>query len=412
MNPCEMSELPNVTANNFSGKCNDSYGGNFTHVLDDWKQEQFGGYPVVYPITIYHLYPVIVFGRILHILWYVIGFVGNFISLKIWSLTRMKRLNSSALYLVGITIYDIWYQILHIFFYLKYFWGLPSLGVAGLCQIWMVLNVVPQYANQLLVLGFTIERFISIIVPFKGERFSKRQRAPAVITSITVFVFFLAAPQAYFWRVDSSGFCEMKSGEKILSFYTIWSFATESIIFFVIPVVTLLLNVFVIKEAYNSLNRRENLDMKAQSSSRIHTKGKNYKPATKTLLCISFFRILTNLPVSITYTMQNLEAFSFGRLMPLEEMSSDHQWRNFILYWGARVIIEVIGASHHALSIFIFYASTKQFRNEIGYIFTEVKRFISRSSVRHGRSSATPSDLRYSTSIYMYKVTANHDMHT
>lgn len=395
------------TDNNCSGICNYSFNGNVSE--DGWKQRQFAGYPVVYPITIYHLYGVIVFVRILHIIWYIIGFVGNCISLKIWTLSRMKRLNSSALYLVGITIFDIWYQVLHIFFYLKYCWGLPSLGLPILCQTWNVLNVIPQYACQLLVLGFTIERFISVILPFKGERFSKRQRAPAVITSISVFVIFLAAPQAYFWKLDSSGFCEIKKDDNLLHFYTIWSFVTESIIFFVVPVVTLLLNVFVIKEAQNSLNRRANLNRKDQGPSRVHTKGKNYKPSTKTLLCISFFRILTQLPVSITYTMQNLQAFSFGEIMPLEDMSHDPQWRNFIMYWGARVIIEAIGASHHALSIFIFYASTKQFRNEISNMFSEARRLVTRTSIQKSRSTATPSEFRYTSSIYMYKLTANQD---
>jgi hypothetical protein len=322
----------------------------------------------------------------------------------------MKRLNSSALYLVGITIFDIWYQVLHIFFYLKYCWGLPSLGYKGLCQIWNVLNVIPQYACQFLVLGFTIERFISIILPFKGERFSKRQRAPAVIASITLFVIFLAAPQAYFWKLDKTGFCEIKTVPAILQFYTIWSFVTESVIFFVIPVATLLLNVFVIKAAKNSLDRRANLNMKAQGTSRVHTKGKSYKPSTKTLLCISFFRILTQLPVSITYTMQNLEAFSFGEFMPLENMSNDPQWRNFIMYWGARVIVEAIGASHHALSIFIFYASTKQFRNEISSMFSDVKRLVTRTSVRNNRQSTTPSELRYTSSVYMYKLATHNDL--
>jgi hypothetical protein len=119
------------------------------------------------------------------VLFYIIGFTGNIISLKIWTLSRMKRLNSSALYLVGITVCDLAYQVLHIFLYLKFFWGLASLAVTGFCQAWNVLYIVPQYASQFLVLGFTTERFISIIRPFKGERFSKTQRAPKSVVTLS-----------------------------------------------------------------------------------------------------------------------------------------------------------------------------------------------------------------------------------
>ncbi|XP_060565900.1 P2Y purinoceptor 2-like [Ruditapes philippinarum] len=313
----------------------------------------------------------------------------------------MKRLNSSATYLAGITICDIVYQLLHTFFYLKYFWGLPAIGRQVLCQLWNVLYLIPQYASQLLVLGFTMERFISIYKPFHGERFSKRQRAPKIVIIITVIVVILAMPQAYFWTVDADGFCEIGSGDELLEIYTIWSFVTESTIFFVVPALTLILNIFVLRETHKVINRHRSLNFETNGPSRIH-KSRNYRPATKTLLCISFFRILTQLPVSITYTIQNLDAFSFGKFMPLEDMRNDAQWRIFISYWGARVFIETIGASHFALSIFIFYASTKQFRNEIGKILNLMKCGAGRQSAqwKHRPGRCTSSDFVYMSSFY------------
>lgn len=313
----------------------------------------------------------------------------------------MKRLNSSALYLVGITISDIVYQVLHVFFYLKYFWGMPSIGVKGLCQIWNFANVIPQYGSQLLVLGFTIERFVSIFRPFQSDKFSKRQRAPTVITIIALFVIFISTPQAYFWTVDSNGFCEIRNGVDLLNIYTIWSFVSESIIFFVVPAVTLILNVCVLREAHSVLIRHKEIHIDVRRSSRIHsTRGIGYRLATRTLLCISFFRILTQFPVSVTYTMQNLETFGFGRFMPLEQMSIDLQWRNFIVYWGARIIIEVIGASNHALSVFIFYASTKQFRIEVSKLFTEVQRTVLRRSVRRSQLISVPLEMHLMSTAY------------
>ncbi|XP_053405177.1 uncharacterized protein LOC128558912 [Mercenaria mercenaria] len=382
--------------------CNYSFETNESDMTDySWIEEEFGGYPVIYPITIYHLYSVILFGRICHIVWYVIGYIGNFISLKIWTLARMKRLNSSALYLAGITICDIMYQVLHAFFYLKYFWGYPSIGYTGLCQIWNVLNIIPQYASQLLVLGFTMERSISIFKPFQGERFSKRQRAPKTIACIIVVVILVALPQAYFWKVNESGFCEIGSGNELLEIYTIWSFVSESIIFFLVPAVTLILNIFVLRETYKVVSRHRRLNTDTNGPSRIH-KSNTYRPATKTLLCISFFRILTQLPVSVTYTIQNLDKFNFGQLMPLEEMRNDSQWRTFLSYWEGRIFIETIGASHHALSVFIFCASTKQFRNEISKLYSSLKCCVKRYSRRrqNGHERSGSLDLMYMSSYY------------
>lgn len=409
MNSCEM-DISAVPVHELGNNCSGSFDVNFTIPVDNWRQKQLGGYPVIYPICIYHLYPMMVFGRIVHVIWYIIGFIGNLVSLKIWTLKRMKRLNSSALYLIALTICDILYQILHVFFYLKYFWGLPSIGITGLCQVWNVFNVIPQYASQIFVLGFTIERFISIIIPFKGERFSRTQRAPKIVMATTAFVIFIATPQAYFWAVDGSGFCEIKTAADLLNAYTIWSFVTESIIFFIVPFVTLLLNIFVLRETRISLKRHRQLTVNANGSSRTKNKGKEYRPSTKTLLCISFFRILTQLPVSVTYTMQNMDGFSFGNFMRLEEMSSDPQWRSFLTYWGTRIIVETIGASHHALSIFIFYASTKQFRNEISNMYSTMKSIILRQPSLKARSSSSPSDLGYAPSVYMYKTTRNENI--
>ena len=346
----------------------------------DWFIRDFAGYPIVYPITVYYLYPIIVFGRVTHVIWYVIGVIGNLLSMKIWMNPRMKRANSSALYLISLTVCDIMYQILHVFNYLKYFWGLASLGLPVLCQVWNILNVIPQYASQLLVLSFTMERVISIFNPFKSERFSKVKRAPKFIATIIVFVVMTSVIQGYIWAVDDSGFCEMRHERGVGRFYFIWSLVTESLFFFIVPVCTLVLNVFLLRETKNLIREHEHASMELNRDSRIHSKGETtIRPATITLLSISFFRILTQLPISITYTIQNLDQFNFGGFMPLAEMYNDSQWRSFLRYWGARIIIEALGASYHALSVFIFYGSTKLFRVEIQRYFSTVKRLCFRN---------------------------------
>ena len=371
-----------------------------------WFERDYGNTLPIYAITMYHLYTIMVIGRIVHIIWYMIGIVGNTISLKLWTLPRMRKLNSSALYLVSISSCDITYQVCHVFFYLNYFWGIASIGAPGLCQIWNVLNLIPQYASQLLVLGFTVERLISIIRPFQGERFSKHHRAPKEIAIIFCFVILLALPQAFFWTVDETGFCNIKL--EMLDVYGIWSVVTESLIFLVVPATTLILNLILLKKASDSLQKHNPRNADNAGLSRVHNKSKTTKPATKTLLCISFFRIFTQLPVSVTFTLHNFETFSFGRIMPLAEMTHDPQKIAFLRYWGTRMLFEIFGASHHALSVFIFYASTKQFRNELRNLLCNAKGVISHGKSGTSLQRSPSSDMRLSAYLSVHRTSSNN----
>jgi len=333
---------------------------NDTSNVSTWFQEEYGGKPIIYAITVYHMWDVIMFGRIAHILWYIIGFVGNIISFRIWILSRMKRYNPSALYLVAITTCDIAYQLLHVFHYLKYFWGLPSLGVDGICQVWNVLNMIPQYASQLLVLGFTTERFISIIRPFQSDRFSRIKRAPIEVGFITVVVVVVSLPQGFLWQVDKQGFCAISRDEQVVLFYEYWSIVTEALFFLIVPMANLVLNYIVLQKTSHALQKNESLRAKS-----VKNYARQNKPMTKTLMAIAFFRILTQLPMSVTYTLQNFPSLNFGPFpIHLRDMRADAQWRRFLNYYIVRMLIETFAVSHHALSFFIFYISTKQFRDE------------------------------------------------
>ncbi|KAL4227892.1 hypothetical protein ACF0H5_013332 [Mactra antiquata] len=372
---------------------------NMNNSNDNWTWP-YSDYPAIYVISMYHLYPIIIIGRVLHIVWYFTGIVGNVLSLRIWILPRMKRFNISALYLVGITVSDISYQKLHLLYYLKYFWGVASIGVAGVCQTWNMLYLVPQYTSQLFVLAFSTERYIAIFHPFKGERFSRYHRAPKIVAVLTVFSLVISTPQAYFWEVDSNGFCELRPGTDFMDQYSAWSVASETVLFLFIPFITLALNIMVLRETYQSIEKRKALATDIMSKNKLHRNiGQNCRPSTVTLLCISFSRILTQLPVSLTYAIQNW--FQYGAEMPLEQMKHDPVWERFIHYWGLRVVIDTLGSSHHALSIFVFYYSTKQFRTELHSIISTVKSVIlRRSEMPNAISLNVNSELRFTESTH------------
>ena len=333
---------------------------------------EFEGYPIIYPITLYHLYPDVLLGRVVHCIWYVLGLVGNLLSVKLWCSPRLRRASQAAPYLITITMTDILYQIMHMFFYLKYFWGLSSLGVTGLCQIWNVLNLLPQYASQLLVFGFTTERFWAVLRPLETGRFSRVSRIPVFVISIVGTAFLIALPQSLFWTVDSAGFCEMRTSELSLVAYTYWTIVTESVIFIVFPVATLVFNIFVLRYIRSSLKciNIEQVNTNAPVRMiRVYNKCSMYMPTIRTLMLVSVFRIISQLPMSVTYTLQNFDYFNFGEFMSLQNMSGDPQWQRFLRYWGVRMVLETVGASHHALGIFVFCATSRLFRMELLTMF-------------------------------------------
>lgn len=354
----------------------------------NWYLEEFSGYPIIYPITIYHIYPTVLVGRIVHVVWYIVGFLGNVLSLRIWTLQRVRRVSQSAPYLICLTLSDLLYQTMHIFYYLKYFWGLKSLGLMGLCQTWNVLNLVPQYASQLLVFGFTTERFIAVLRPFSSERFSKSHRTPAIVGVILFATVAVSSPQGMFWTVNSDGFCEIRTENLFVSVYGYWTIVTESLIFIVFPLITLIFNIVVLRQVYKSVESIELLDARTSKRMRVHKRCSSYKPATRALMVISCFRILSQLPISITYALQNFEQFNFGQQMPLDNMSLDPQWNRFLHYWSVRMLVETAGASHHALGIFIYYVSTRPFKTELlSMLGLRQRKAIRRQKVRYHSSS-------------------------
>ncbi|KAL3867459.1 hypothetical protein ACJMK2_044661 [Sinanodonta woodiana] len=316
---------------------------------------------VYYQIELYHIFPAIVFARCVHIVWYVVGLIGNAISLKIWAIPRMRRINSSALYLVALTITDILYLLLNIVIYLRFLWGVPSIDMPVFCELWNVLNMIPQYASQVLVLGFTVKRFISIYQPFHDERFARHQRAPKEIISIMVGVIALSLPQGYIWHFESCQ-CQVRSHAR--KFLKVWSFATEIAMFGVFPAITLLLNILIIRASKRSLREQTRQLNEGRNGYRANQNRRTARSSTITLLCLSFFRIITQLPMTIVFIIQELYSPGDPEL-PIQYVNEDPRWTRFLQYIQIRFITESIGASHHALSVIFFYFTTRHFREEL-----------------------------------------------
>lgn len=230
----------------------------------------------------------------------------------------------------------------------------------------------------------------------RSERFG-RTRSPSIILALLSLSLALASPQAYFWEVGRSDECHVRHSElQQQSFYSIWSWCTDMLVFGALPLLVLLLNVGVLRRirhvgrlrfqdcsthsaaptahpcrqqhaARRTSSRRDThhaatslIDTSSSSSSSSHH---NFTATTVTLLWVSFYLIFTTLPVTIVFAIQTV--IPLGSPMPVEEMGADPTWRNYLTYYTARVVIKEIGMSHHVGNVFIYLATSRRFRRQV-----------------------------------------------
>jgi hypothetical protein len=155
------------------------------------------------------------------------------------------------------------------FFELQTKWNITLLQLPFLCELFPIVFLATQYLNTLLVLGFTVERYIAVCHPFQRDRYCTTRRATATIVGLTFLSLALHSVQGYFWKyypasdVNQSvgGQCrvrpEMMEGG-MTSVWSIWAWITELTVFGAVQLAIFALNLFVIAETRRlSINERE-----------------------------------------------------------------------------------------------------------------------------------------------------------
>lgn len=113
------------------------------------------------------LQPGLLIDRTISPIWYAVGVVGNILSAHIWLRRRMRRNNSSAIYLATLSINDTLFLLLHVLQELKYAWSKRTVDYPVVCELFAFVYLTTQYLAPTLVLGFTIERFIAVCYPYQ-----------------------------------------------------------------------------------------------------------------------------------------------------------------------------------------------------------------------------------------------------
>ncbi|XP_060567333.1 C-C chemokine receptor type 4-like [Ruditapes philippinarum] len=272
-----------------------------------------------------------------------VGIPGNILSFLVW--VRPHMLNSSGVYLAALAIDHLSYLVLYSIYNLEMRWGVRLLSFPGLCEIFTVLYYFFQYMDPLLVSAFSVERYISIYHPFKRIKYCTKKKATIFTLVLGVFSALLSAIQGYFWYYEENT-CFIRSEVLIGgqgSVWQVWAIITELLSFFIVPMFVLLLNIRLLR--YISNKQGQNYC----GSEKQHT-AKKSSAHTTLLLYVSYYFILTTLPVSVIYLLQ---------LYFLSEQDCTVH-----LLYTSKIIIETIEKTHFALNFFIYFTTGAMFREE------------------------------------------------
>src|SRR6218665_868766 len=306
-------------------------------------------------------------------LWYAIGFPGNLLAFLVWIQARMRP--SSGCYLAALALNDFIFLILHMCFELQNTWEVKTLYQPIWCEMFPIFYITAQHLSPLFVLGFTVERYISICHPFQRQRFCNTKRALIVIASLVCISLTLNSIHGYFWTF-TKGECSIRE-EAMLnghrSLWSVWSWVTELLVFGVVPVAILILNILVLKELRRMSDRADSMmrPPPPQSSQGRSQQGSAQSATTLTLLVVSFYLIFSTLPVTVCYAVY----FTFpegDKCVTDEMLAEDVTWQNHFSYWSARVVIQEIGMSHYVLNFYIYLLTGRLFRRELRILFMRV----------------------------------------
>lgn len=308
-----------------------------------------------------HIPTVMAISRILPPIWWFIGIIGNIMALIVWLQPKMRH--SSGYYLAALAITDLCFLPLSIVFIVHYVHGKQLLDEPILCQWFVITYLTFQYMSPVLVLAFTVERYLSVCHPFRMVNFnqSNSKVTIVVIFSLALFCVALNGIQGLFWAAKHDGMdehtCNIQAQHTKAWNYMTWT--TEMLIFVAVPVTILILNVLVIWEV-RSISKLERRNMRTNSIDRRST--------TLMLLGVSFYQIFTVLPVTVTIALFN-QFPSGDACLTDRQMDSDPTWISHFKYTAVKNIIHNIGMSHYAANFFIYMMTGKLFRKQLYELF-------------------------------------------
>ena len=286
--------------------------------------------------------------KYMRLIMYIFGYPGNSLALMVW--IRRPMLQSSGVYLAALALSDLLFLSLDLPYSLQTEWNVLVLNVPLICEGFTVVYLAAQYMSPFLTLAFTVERYIAIKFPLRRRLYCTVKRALCTSLCTAALALGLCGIQGYFWKYDHD-LKECLRREGMDKLWETWTWCTEMIMFLCIPLLILTLNLLVIFEIRKSRRVALNLN-------RILFKT---NATTSMLLAVSFFFILTTLPVSIAYALYD----SYPPGDDYTDIANSEQWQNHFRYYRARTVIYNIGLTHFFMNFYIYLLTGERFRREV-----------------------------------------------
>lgn len=282
---------------------------------------------------------------------FVIGIIGNSISLAVFTSKNLRKLSAST-YLAALSVADI----LSLIFYVLVEWlrrGIehinPDLKITfldknGFCQVLLYMAYISRLMSAWIIVIFTIERFTGVCYPLKSFNRGARKILLTLLVISCLLVLYKPILSGEHTKRQKT-VCTANPEYKLLSFALDGAFA---IAITLVPfVIITALNFMIVRKLF--LRNRESRDLFSDDSTiRLEF--------TLILLAISFFFVAFNLPFSVVWTRNFLYFSNFNRSQPDINVE----------YWnGVLIITRTIFYLNYCINFFLYNITGKYFRTAL-----------------------------------------------
>uniref|UniRef100_A0A8D8YKQ9 FMRFamide receptor n=1 Tax=Cacopsylla melanoneura TaxID=428564 RepID=A0A8D8YKQ9_9HEMI len=254
--------------------------------------------------------------RILLPIVFVIGLIGNLVTVVV--LTRRRMKSSTNTYLTALAVSDIVY--LSVFFALSYSHYPDAHSEDSLIywKIWPYLlwfNDASTGVSVWLTASFTLERYIAVCHPLRGRVFCTESRAQKVITCVVLFCAIVTVTTPLEWQIltvdrpenvtTGPDSCIIADSSELATneFYKTFMYFFWNSVFIFIPLVILIVfNSFLIHTVHVSRKQRNGLTQAELGGGSMRQKQEN--KITMTLIGVVIFFLVCQLPAGITWIVK------------------------------------------------------------------------------------------------------------
>lgn len=296
-----------------------------------------------------------------------IGIAGNVLSFIVFTVSHLRRLSSSV-YLAALAASDTgflscvlvsWASNINVMLWHRQGW----------CQIFVYLTYVSSFLSVTYVLGFTVERYIAVCMPFQRQNMCTTKRAKVVVCALGLF-----ATLAYTFALWTSTVFDVRGTPFCMPMPKYYQLVTilntvDTVITLVVPSVLIVL--FNIRIIYAVVlvhrNRRataaHHVLVRQASNSRSNTScgNSNHEDASHPSQ-IKVTRML--IVVSTTFLVLNFPSHAL-RLFAFIVSFVNKKYSPTKLFVVSQKLIQYIYYVNYAINVFLYSACGRNFRQAV-----------------------------------------------